>query len=95
MATFLTYLLIIVVLSIAAAFKLSTNEKERGELFIGAFCGIASLFAIVEAISFMVDALAMFLFDFKPTSSIHVLLIAFWFYNLFIILNHVFNKDTK
>ncbi|HII2245763.1 TPA: hypothetical protein ACYZ1G_003717 [Escherichia coli] len=94
MATFLTYLVIIVVLSIVSAFKLSTNEKERWELFLGAFCGIASLFAIVEVISFTVDCLAMFLFDFKPTSSIHVLLIAFWFYCLFVVLNHIF-KQTK
>ncbi len=33
MATFLTYLVIIVVLSIVSAFKLSTNEKNVGNCF--------------------------------------------------------------
>ncbi|MBS9067142.1 hypothetical protein KEP82_24775 [Escherichia coli] len=54
MTIFLTYLVIITALSMITAYGLSDSNKEKYELFLGAFIGYSVIVAMIEAISFVV-----------------------------------------
>ncbi|EMV9716605.1 hypothetical protein BvCmsSIP024_03464 [Escherichia coli] len=94
MTTFFTYVIIITILAIISAYKLGTEPKERGELFLGAFVSFASLALIVEGISYIVGLVSMTLFNFHPAISMHLLLTVCWIYFLIEFLSFVF-KQTK
>ncbi|EFO9017804.1 hypothetical protein HO353_001966, partial [Escherichia coli] len=74
MATFITYAVIITILAVISAYKLGTENRERAELFLGAFVAFASLALIVEGISYIVGLVSMTLFNFHPAISMHLLL---------------------
>lgn len=94
MTTFITYVFIITILAAISAYKLGTEPKERGELFLGAFVSFASLALIVEGISYIVGLVSMTLFNFHPAISMHLLLTVCWIYFLIEFLSFVF-KQTK
>lgn len=94
MATFITYVIIITILSAISAYKLGTENRERAELFLGAFVAFASLAAVIEAISYFVSLIAMTLFNFHPTIAMHLMLTVGWVYCLIAFLSFVF-KQTK
>ncbi|HAX2909469.1 TPA: hypothetical protein JWI84_003108 [Escherichia coli] len=94
MATFITYAIIITILSIATAYKLGTETKERGELLVGAFVSFASLALIVEGISYIVGLVTMTLFNFHPTIAMHLVMTVLWVYCLIEFLSFIF-KQTK
>ncbi|EFM9901191.1 TPA: hypothetical protein ACHIXR_000137 [Escherichia coli] len=94
MTTFITYAVIITILAVISAYKLGTEPKERGELFLGAFVAFASLALIVEGISYIVGLVSMTLFNFHPTIAMHLMLTVLWVYCLIEFLTFVF-KQTK
>ncbi|CAD5752829.1 Uncharacterised protein [Escherichia coli] len=94
MATFITYAVIITILAVISAYKLGTENKERAELFLGAFVAFASLAAVIEAISYFVSLVTMTLFNYHPAISLHLLLTVGWVYCLIAFLSFVF-KQTK
>ena len=94
MASFITYAVIITILAVISAYKLGTENRERAELFLGAFVAFSSLALIVEGISYIVGLVSMTLFNFHPAISMHLLLTVCWVYCLIEFLTFVF-KQTK
>ncbi|EEZ1009360.1 hypothetical protein E8834_003185 [Escherichia coli] len=92
MTIFLTYLVIITALSMITAYGLSDSNKEKYELFLGAFIGYSAIVVIIEAISFVVALISMILFDVNPEVFGKTCFILILFYLVFLVLS---NKDTK
>ncbi|EIY8238761.1 hypothetical protein [Escherichia coli] len=92
MTIFLTYLVIITALSMITAYGLSDSNKEKYELFLGAFIGYSAIVVIIEAISFVVELISMILFDVNPEGFGKTCFILILFYLVFLVLS---NKDTK
>ncbi|EEX4309396.1 hypothetical protein [Escherichia coli] len=92
MTIFLTYLVIITALSMITAYGLSDSNKEKYELFLGAFIGYSVIVVMIEAISFVVALISMILFDANPEGFGKTCFILILFYLVFLVLS---NKDTK
>ncbi|ENF2155028.1 TPA: hypothetical protein ACM9EB_002430 [Escherichia coli] len=94
MTIFLTYLVIIVALSMIVSYGLSDSDKEKHELFLGAFVGFSVLAVIIEAISFVVMLFSMVLLEINPTNLGKTVFILILGYLAFFLLSSK-DKHTK
>ncbi|EHI2605514.1 hypothetical protein J9V81_004437 [Salmonella enterica] len=95
MATFLTSVFIIAILALVTTRYVETNKNEFGYTYLGAFVLWSIIIAVAQAISFVISAFAMMLFDFKPDSIGDLILWLIWFYFMLVLVFGCVKKDTK